>query len=759
MKAGGKPLAGINHPPVHPTEIRTSISPSSAFEQLNTTSALANYATEVGIYLKSFRSLPHREVDTQEAPKSLSLESSSSLESLTSLDGDEEGLHGIHSRSPPVVHLPHTMIVAPHPPLPFGYSRPALLPGHRSSGGAFTSYVRRRGEPDGRTACAGENGVTAVPTKVNLAPTVNKIVSRPGGGGESDAAFTPSPPVTLQQPDTSSCIATLTLAHQARIRNLYNNGCDGLPPPADELGDSCVPHSVYHRRPDSSSSASSVTDWEGNGHLTVLRRTGQLQSRSTHPLPPPLPPPRQSHAVTHPPPLVDSLHPLPPISLYNNVKNINIGFESHSSDSDFGGPVETLYQIERTNTNYINSSTLKISTSSSNNINESSKLQPSVIDRLSVRTELSGLGIPLSRKSVVLSQTNETSLQKGNVLDASLRLHYFSLDSQEDGVENHLGPVSKGFEEASDDINPVNSSSSLSSNDQRVGGNSIQDQIIATQLRRLNQELTPTISDVYHERNIGLGLAPPLSKLLLPNARTCQKNLIKDLHLHEAESKGGELATDLDSLGLLSIPSEESLGVNKSMDLGNNTKNMSSNIMNSPWLYTSGFPQLQLSSTGLPGSELLTATVEHENKPRSGSPCSELSRRDEGDGRSIADSQCSAGSYKKLSNNTGNSVQTSSLYFDKDICEPKNQPRVVSFLEDVAALNRGSMAQDETKSGANLTRNCPSSVPVPRLRSSKEPPPPIPSSKIATQPPNNNNNNNTVKFPSNFRHQQPPSPC
>nr|CAD7438284.1 unnamed protein product [Timema bartmani] len=35
-------------PPVHPTEIRTSISPSSAVE-LNTTSALANYATEAGL--------------------------------------------------------------------------------------------------------------------------------------------------------------------------------------------------------------------------------------------------------------------------------------------------------------------------------------------------------------------------------------------------------------------------------------------------------------------------------------------------------------------------------------------------------------------------------------------------------------------------------------------------------------------------------------------------------------------------------------
>nr|CAD7569734.1 unnamed protein product [Timema californicum] len=34
---------------VHPTEIRTSISPSSAVER-NTTSALANYATEAGVY-------------------------------------------------------------------------------------------------------------------------------------------------------------------------------------------------------------------------------------------------------------------------------------------------------------------------------------------------------------------------------------------------------------------------------------------------------------------------------------------------------------------------------------------------------------------------------------------------------------------------------------------------------------------------------------------------------------------------------------
>nr|CAD7439328.1 unnamed protein product [Timema bartmani] len=45
-----------NPPPVHPTEIRTSISPSSAVE-LNTTSTLANYATEAASYLPDYAAM------------------------------------------------------------------------------------------------------------------------------------------------------------------------------------------------------------------------------------------------------------------------------------------------------------------------------------------------------------------------------------------------------------------------------------------------------------------------------------------------------------------------------------------------------------------------------------------------------------------------------------------------------------------------------------------------------------------------------
>jgi len=91
----------------------------------------------------------------------------------------------MRARSPPL--LTSSMLIPP-PPLPFVSPRPAppplLLPGHRTSGGAFTSYVRRRGEPDGRTACAGETGGSGVASNKTVgggcgnataAPTVGKV--------------------------------------------------------------------------------------------------------------------------------------------------------------------------------------------------------------------------------------------------------------------------------------------------------------------------------------------------------------------------------------------------------------------------------------------------------------------------------------------------------------------------------------------------------------------------------------------------------
>lgn len=123
--------------------------------------------------------------DTQEAPKSLSIDSSSSLESLASIDND-------FSHSDNELNMCST-------PKSTSKSMPRILPPFKRTvlpskrlGGAFTSYVRRRGEPDGRTSNP-LDGKSTTDSKIKK----NGTLARPGGG-ESDAAFTPSPPVVLQ---------------------------------------------------------------------------------------------------------------------------------------------------------------------------------------------------------------------------------------------------------------------------------------------------------------------------------------------------------------------------------------------------------------------------------------------------------------------------------------------------------------------------------------------------------------------------------
>lgn len=161
-----------------------------------------------------------------------------------------------------------------------------------------------------------------------------------------------------------------------------------------------------------------------------------------------------------------------------------------------------------------------------------------------------------------------------------------------------------------------------------ASGSEIQDQIRATHLRRLDREMTPTISDVYHERNIGLGLAPSLSKLLLPVTE---------------EKDAGKAHTE---------------------------------TLSKEWLSSAILQQF--------GQETAHYT--------------DLSRRDEGDGRSIADSQYSTGSYTKI---------------DSDLSQA-----LVSAVDIEGA------------------------VPVPQVRTSHKnyPPPPIPPSRPPPAPPTSSDN-------------------
>ncbi|KAI4455030.1 rapsyn-related [Holotrichia oblita] len=293
--------------------------------------------------------------DTQEAPKSLTIDSSSSLESLASVENDfshsDNELNICPPQKPPV----NTQVVPrPIPPL---FSR-TVLPSKRL-GGAFTSYVRRRGEPDGRTANPTDTKMQICDNKTKKSNTL----ARPGGG-ESDAAFTPSPPVVLQ-PENQSI--AMSLAHQTRIRNLYSQ--------SDTKGDNL--------RPDSSSSASSATDWD-NGHATVLRRQAQSQ-------PPPIPPPRNK-------PLVD----LPLVPLYNNLP---ASFEN-SSDSELEKMEAKLFTAT--------TQRAKIAYKKSRN-------PMSTLDRLSVRTEVT------PQQTVLVQNTRKMiPLPTEENLSTNERLLYFS---------------------------------------------------------------------------------------------------------------------------------------------------------------------------------------------------------------------------------------------------------------------------------------------------------------------------------------------
>lgn len=407
--------------------------------------------------------------DTQEAPKSLSIDSSSSLESLASV-GDANDFSSSHSDN------------------------------EQPKRSAFTSYVRRRGEPDG------SNSVKPV-----------KKLARPGGG-ESDAAFTPSPPV-VQQTEENRAIA-MSLAHQTRIRNLYA------------------------KRPDSSSSASSATDWD-NGHATVLRRQTK--------------------------PLVD-------LPLYNNLPH---GIFENSSDSELEKMEAKLFSAR-------------------------SKKKPrnavlSTLDRLSVRTELSQQTATSSRKLAQPLQTTEDNTNE--------RLLYFAPNDDAKQKSNEKEEVVQETSNAT---------------------NTLHDTILATQLRHINRELTPTISEVYHERNIGLGLAPPLAKLLL-NQNATQTNDTNNTIL------------DKITLGILE---ETELGEVNSKCQRCKSEICTCKKLSKPWLSESASALQQIQSSDLTTADILEREVKNKKCVRTDNDGAfpELLRRDEGDGRSIADS--SSSSYK-----------------------------------------------------------------------------------------------------------------
>uniref|UniRef100_A0A1B0CKC6 Putative g-alpha gtpase interaction protein n=1 Tax=Lutzomyia longipalpis TaxID=7200 RepID=A0A1B0CKC6_LUTLO len=569
--------------------------------------------------------------DTQEAPKSLGLESSE--ESL-----NEDGCSEVADEAPvspenpppskrsnsPIGPLVKSHLTLSRPPLPI--RRVPFL----SSKSAFISYVRRRGEPDGgRTdssdvpSISSSQVLSASTLDSSLANTTDSELSSDGYGAQTLPKRLFGGYTTLHHASDSSAVAesnvSQALAHQTRIRSLYSGpvGADG--------------GALMAGRPDSSSSASSTTDWEGSGHATVLRRVNQ-QNQTL----PPLPPPRQQL------PLVD-LAPLAPV--YNNLAPVvgaldagAAALDSTSSDSEF----------ERGAFGFGTRSRGKLKMPLGRKISETIGF----MDRLSVRTEVSpGQAAPVPGTSGASGQGTSaggtSSGRKMNLADeaAALTLHSASSSTAKEVLKTSYQP-------------PKSMQESL--------------------LRHMNREMTPTISEVYHERNIGLGLAPPLSKLLLSKSYS-----LDEAEPSKASSSSSKTSTLVDAVSEIDLSAAASAATipgpssvtgtvcsvcNAPAELmctcsdspGGTPKTPISVPKKSslkPWLST-------VNTSLVKASDLTTADILERQKikaniqavthdvstaglkdKRNGSPFSELSRRDEGDGRSVSDSQCS-GSFK-----------------------------------------------------------------------------------------------------------------
>ncbi|XP_045466436.1 tetratricopeptide repeat protein 28 [Harmonia axyridis] len=489
--------------------------------------------------------------DTQEAPKSLTIDSSSSLESLASVDNDFS-----HSDNEMNICSASTSPTKKSSRIPPLISRSLLS--NKRLGGAFTSYVRRRGEPDGKTSTNESTKTSTGEPK----PKKSNVLARPGGN-VSDQAFTPSPPVVLQSENTAMA---MSLAHQSRIRNLYSQN------------DAKAEH-----RPDSSSSASSITDWD-SGLNTVLRRQNQTHNQPNVP---------QMNA-TRTKPLVD-------LAMF-----ANLGFEN-SSDSELEKMEAKLFNTRS-----------KMAYKKCRNI-------ISTLDRLRCRSELSSGQTAMSQ-----NPRKNITLPSEETLPSNERLLYFAPNDKDIAIKVHKKAEDELIQEFP------------KKNESRPNSTSIHDTILATQLRHINRELTPTISEVYHERNIGLGLAPPLAKLLLnPSANTS-----KDVN---------DSALDKITLGILETSLEDS---SKGVSCGRCKMDncCCSKGIGKPWLTDGASALQQIKSSDLTTADILEREVmnkkglrtdlkqKEDNEAKIPAVFTEIARRDEGDGRSIADSNCS--SYK-----------------------------------------------------------------------------------------------------------------
>nr|CAH0103229.1 unnamed protein product [Daphnia galeata] len=429
---------------------------------------------------------------------------------------------------------------------------------------AFSSYVRSgcRGEPDGRTAVGGdsrgrESDAAFTPSPVD--PVHRTSMGHRGGQGgiagllagmSSSAGSDRGVPVP-------SLRMSLTLAHQSKIRSMYCSrqslASQENSSPASEMGTPMMQNSGSNNpsRPDSSSSTTSSADWE-SGLSTVRRQPPISTSHGKAP---------SSNARK-----VEDISAFNESRLRLDAKSFglhNNTLTDARSRSRFKPPGGFAAGLKRQMALHQSSADDSENTNASKTGSARSG-SLDTLDRLSVRSEVAkapsafpatGPAMQQRRRhrsverqldddtdSVVceasetperdvVSQVNERfsaavfhhskpgKLVMAKAAAAATRtLHKNgatrpSIMSQrpvDNCTSDHEMDASSVIYSLRPGESELSSGVQLSHN---AGSRSIQDHIIATQMNRLNREMP--ISDVYHERNMGLGLAPPLSELLV----------------------------------------------------------------------------------------------------------------------------------------------------------------------------------------------------------------------------------------------------
>ena len=543
--------------------------------------------------------------DTQDAPRCIDVDEDSSSYDDEEDDGAEDD-----------DEMESSEVSPDSTPFPAPRKSSLILDGH--CGSAFTSYVRNRGEPDGRQAGLNDSPpASGFPTTSIPPPPIPPIPPLALGpslavsnnhtkGHESDCNFTPSPvdPVPklygIRPPYGFAGGSPLHQTTPHSHAGPYNYGQQRMKHSSglSEMG------------AESSSSASSINDMANVVRRPNMHQHPSIQNKLDQAL-------HELNDMTSNDRKPSHNHHVP---LYENSSSVQ-----YSVNQPAGKPVTPIRSVftdvgyqatqkiqDRSDPNdkfSVRAETRKINNVSATMTGSRKSDQITVVPPPDIRLN------PGVTKRVPPTGESSESPDNSNAKRLSLTIGSGSNPNAETASITTISSANTFIVKSDDGIadQPKTDLSEIN----------IQDSIRTSNLRR-----NPPISEVYHEsRNVGLGLAPPLSSLILTN------NLQVVQVDHHSDSEGSSKNVSLNN----TKTGEESFS---------NFDNLSE-IEHAHKVFKAAPPPSKrrppIPPKPLAGKETWSpkSMMEQSQQPHGARPVNGLSTRDEGDGRSMTDSQYS----------------------------------------------------------------------------------------------------------------------